>query len=126
MLADGERRWQTPGFGEESMKMAISLIETMTRAEIRNCKLTRSDKADLRRLASLPDKRIDTSDISDLGAKKGWSRVRADRPATRQISIRLNDSDIVEAQRLAAAKGLPYQTYIKLLLHEAIHRERVA
>ncbi len=107
------------------MKKATSLIKTMTRDEIRNYKLTSSDKEDLRRLASLPDKRIDTSDIPDLGARKGWSRVRADRPATRQISIRLNDSDIVDAQRLAAAKGLPYQTYIKLLLHEAIHRERV-
>jgi len=107
------------------MKKATGSIKTMTREEIRNYKLTRSDKEDLRRLALLPDNKIDTSDIPDLGARKGWSRVRADRPATRQISIRLNDSDIVEAQRLAAAKGLPYQTYIKLLLHEAIHRERV-
>ena len=50
--------------------------------------------------------------------------VPVSRPATRQISIRLNDSDIVEAQKLAAARGIPYQTYIKMLLHEAIQRER--
>lgn len=108
------------------MKKATGSIKSMTLAEIRHYKLSNSDKEDLRRLVSLPDKRIDTSDIPNLGAKKGWSRVRADRPTTRQISIRLNDSDIVDAQRLAAAKGLPYQTYIKLLLHEAIHRERGA
>lgn len=106
------------------MKKATLPIKTMTREDIGNYKLTKSDQKDLRRLSSLPDRKIDTSDIPDLGARKGWSRVRADRPVTRQISIRLNDSDIVEAQRLAARKGLPYQTYIKLLLHEAIHRER--
>jgi hypothetical protein len=93
------------------MKKAVSStktgsITTMTQGEIRNDKLTRSGKADLRRLTLLPDDRIDTTDIPDLGARKGWSRVRADRPVTRQISIRLNDSDIVEAPRLAAAKGL--------------------
>jgi predicted DNA binding CopG/RHH family protein len=93
------------------MKKATGSIKSMTREEIRNYKLTRSDKEDLRRLALLPDNKIDTTDIPDPGARKGWSRVRADRPATRQISIRLNDSDIVEAQRLAAAKGLPCQTY---------------
>jgi predicted DNA binding CopG/RHH family protein len=107
------------------MKKPKLPIKTTTREEIGNYKLTASDNKDLRRVASLPDNKIDTTDIPDLGARTGWSRVRADRPATRQISIRLNDSDIVEAQRLAARKGLPYQTYIKLLLHEAIHRERI-
>ena len=86
-------------------------MKTMTREEIRNYKLTRSDKADLRRLALLPDNRIDTTDIPELGARRGWSCVRADRPVRRQLSIRLNDSDIVEAQRLAAAKGLPYDLH---------------
>jgi hypothetical protein len=73
----------------EFMKKATGSIKNMTREVIRNYKLTRSDKEDLRRLALLPDNRIDTTDIPDLGARKGWSRVRADRPATRQISIRL-------------------------------------
>jgi predicted DNA binding CopG/RHH family protein len=43
---------------------------------------------------------------------------------TRLLSIRLPESDIALAQKLAASKGLPYQTYIKSLLHEALQRER--
>jgi predicted DNA binding CopG/RHH family protein len=45
------------------------------------------------------------------------------RSETRQISIRLSTTDLTIANRLAAAKGLPYQTYIKSLLHEALARE---
>ncbi|MGA2711468.1 MAG: hypothetical protein ABSG41_00055 [Bryobacteraceae bacterium] len=106
------------------MKKAKTSIKTVTAEEIGAYQLTASDREDLKRLAVMPDDRIDTSDIPDLGGRKGWSRVPASRPATRQISIRLNDSDIVEAQKLAAARGIPYQTYIKMLLHEAIQRER--
>jgi predicted DNA binding CopG/RHH family protein len=39
------------------------------------------------------------------------------------ISMRLPVAD-VEAQELAARKGLPYQTYIKMLLHEALQKQR--
>jgi predicted DNA binding CopG/RHH family protein len=45
------------------------------------------------------------------------------RPETRHISIRLSAVDLVIANRLAAAKGLPYQTYIKSLLHESLVKE---
>jgi hypothetical protein len=41
------------------------------------------------------------------------------------LSIRLPEPDIALAQRLAESKGLPYQTYVKSLLHEALERERV-
>ncbi len=47
------------------------------------------------------------------------------RVLSRLLSIRLPEPDIALAQRLAEAKGLPYQTYIKSLLHEALQRERV-
>jgi predicted DNA binding CopG/RHH family protein len=46
------------------------------------------------------------------------------RPLRRAISIRLPVPDIALAQELAARKGLPYQTYIKQLLHDALDRER--
>jgi predicted DNA binding CopG/RHH family protein len=39
------------------------------------------------------------------------------------ISIRLPESDLARARQQAAAKGLPYQTYIKSLLHQALQRE---
>lgn len=40
------------------------------------------------------------------------------------ISMRLPVADLETAQKLAATKGLPYQTYIKMVLHEALEKER--
>jgi predicted DNA binding CopG/RHH family protein len=42
------------------------------------------------------------------------------------VTIRLPIPDIQAAKDLAREKGLPYQTYIKMLLHEALKRERSA
>ncbi len=42
---------------------------------------------------------------------------------SRAVSIRLPESDLARMRRLAAKKGLPYQTYMKSLLHEALERE---
>jgi predicted DNA binding CopG/RHH family protein len=39
---------------------------------------------------------------------------------SRQITIRMNNSEIALARQQAEAKGLKYQTYIKMLLHEAL------
>ncbi len=46
------------------------------------------------------------------------------RPVLQPISIRLPAPDIALAQKLARKKGVPYQTYIKTLLHDALERER--
>jgi predicted DNA binding CopG/RHH family protein len=43
--------------------------------------------------------------------------------ASRTVSIRLPEADLARARRHASEKGLPYQTYIKSLLHEALNRE---
>jgi predicted DNA binding CopG/RHH family protein len=39
------------------------------------------------------------------------------------VTIRLASEDIVTARRLADDKGIGYQTYIKLLLHQALQKE---
>jgi predicted DNA binding CopG/RHH family protein len=41
---------------------------------------------------------------------------------SRQITIRLSNNEIALAKQQAEAKGLKYQTYIKMLLHEALAR----
>ena len=46
--------------------------------------------------------------------------------ATRSVTIRLAAKDIEAARELAAKRGLPYQTYIKMLLHQALEKERIA
>jgi len=66
---------------------------------------------------------LDTSDIPDLGNTTGWVRGLMYRPVLQRISIRLPAPDIAAAQKLARKKGIPYQTYIKTLLHDALERE---
>jgi predicted DNA binding CopG/RHH family protein len=39
------------------------------------------------------------------------------------VTIRLANEDIATARQLAGDKGVGYQTYIKLLLHEALRKE---
>lgn len=63
-----------------------------------------------------------------LKAKKEGKieRLPVIRGATRSTTIRLPITDIETAQQIAEKRGLPYQTYLKGLLHQALERERGA
>ncbi len=63
-----------------------------------------------------------------LKAKKEGKikRLPVVRGATKSVTIRLPVADMEIAQELADKRGLPYQTYIKGLLHQALERERKA
>lgn len=65
-------------------------------------------------------KRIATA-IMKRGVAAGTARRRV---PLKTISMRLPVADLQAAQELAASKGLPYQTYIKMLLHEALQKQR--
>ena len=56
-------------------------------------------------------------DRKTLGARVARSK------AARVVSIRLPESDLELARLQAAQKGLPYQTYIKSLLHQALEQQ---
>jgi hypothetical protein len=43
--------------------------------------------------------------------------------ATPTVSIRIDPADISRARSLAERRGLRYQTYLKMLLHEALEKE---
>jgi len=69
--------------------------------------------------------------ISERGGarlrKEGLERFFADgtrpkRPPTKMVTMRLPVEDLARARRLAARKGLGYQTLVKTLLHEALQR----
>jgi hypothetical protein len=115
------------------MKKLNEKRKTVTRTieQIENRKISKTERARLKRAAALPEGLIDTSDIPEVKDRAGWVRVHQHpehplhRVLSRLLSIRLPEPDIALAQKLAAAKGLPYQTYIKSLLHEALERERV-
>ncbi len=61
-----------------------------------------------------------------LKAKKEGKikRLPVVRGATRSTTIRLPIADIETAQQIAEKRGMPYQTYLKGLLHQALERER--
>lgn len=42
---------------------------------------------------------------------------------SRNITIRMQEADIERVRRLAEKKGIGYQTYMKILLREALDRE---
>jgi predicted DNA binding CopG/RHH family protein len=75
------------------------------------------------RAVAIRDENIDTSDIPHLANTTGRARGLMYRPVLQPISIRLAAPDIAAAQKLAGKKGIPYQTYIKTLLHDALKRE---
>ena len=51
-------------------------------------------------------------------------RARQRAGTTPTVSIRIAPKDIARARGLAEKKGLRYQTYLKMLLHEALEREQ--
>jgi predicted DNA binding CopG/RHH family protein len=47
----------------------------------------------------------------------------AEKQTTKSTTIRLDSQDIELAKQQAESKGLRYQTYLKMLLHEALGNE---
>jgi predicted DNA binding CopG/RHH family protein len=43
--------------------------------------------------------------------------------ASETVTIRIANDELTRARRLAAKRGLRYQTYLKMLLHEALDNE---
>ena len=48
---------------------------------------------------------------------------RLNKTASVQIALRLPETDLAEARRVATRKGIGYQTLLKMLLHEGLQRE---
>lgn len=71
--------------------------------------------------APVPDEQIDTSDIPEVTDWRGATRGALTRSTL--ISIRISPGDLVMANQFAHAKGLPYQTYLKSIIHQALMDE---
>lgn len=48
---------------------------------------------------------------------------RLNKPGSVQIALRLPETDLAEARKIATRKGIGYQTLLKMLLHEGLQRE---
>jgi predicted DNA binding CopG/RHH family protein len=106
-----------------SAKPPMKTLKTMTPKEIFDKPLSKFRRDRLAALAALPDESIDTIDIPEIAETTGCTRNPLYRPVTRSVTIRLNAPDIVVAQALSKRKGMPCQTFIRHLLHEALQRE---
>ena len=53
-------------------------------------------------------------------------RVMREIRESKNITIRMPLNDLDRARKLSKKKGLGYQTYMKMLLHEALDREEAA
>ena len=70
---------------------------------------------------------VESGEARVLTQQKLRERIEASKAKTpaRVISLRVPEADLAMARRQAEQKGLPYQTYIKSLLHETLAgRER--
>ena len=57
-------------------------------------------------------------------ARRGRAEPKGhDSGTTPTTTIRLDRADIARARRLAGRRGLKYQTYLKMLIHEALDAE---
>jgi predicted DNA binding CopG/RHH family protein len=65
------------------------------------------------------------SDAMRAGAAQRGSaqRLVKEARASKNITIRMPLADLERARQLSLKKGLAYQTYMKMLLHEALDRE---
>ena len=63
-----------------------------------------------------------------LKAKKEGKikRLPVVRGVTKSLTLRMPIADIEAAREIAGKRGLPYQTYIKGLVHQALERDRKA
>jgi len=86
-------------------------------------KLTEKQGLQIRKLASMPDDEIDTSDIPEVLDWSGAKRGLLYRPTKQQITLRL-DADVLAWFRAAVPGGRGYQTEINRVLRE--HARRVS
>ena len=63
-----------------------------------------------------------TGKLRRLDSKTLKGRLQASK--SRVVSIRLPETDIQLARQQATERGLPYQTYIKSVLHVALRRAK--
>lgn len=57
---------------------------------------------------------------SKQAVKKYQQQARETLSKTRSITIRLAEKDLHKVKAMAAEKGLPYQTFIRSLLHQQV------
>jgi predicted DNA binding CopG/RHH family protein len=129
-----EERYRTIGAALNGIVFVVHTINEMFDGE----ELTGSFQPDMQRhtkgkhmkkaatkqiVSQPPDDQIDLTDMPEITDWSGATRGLVSRRGLKLISIRLSAQDLAMANQLAYKKGMPYQTYIKSLLHESLVKE---
>jgi hypothetical protein len=69
---------------------------------------------------------VNESPLAGAAGVTGFHEAELPAGRTPAVSIRIAQSDLARARAQAARRGLRYQTYLKMLLHEALDREEKA
>jgi uncharacterized protein (DUF4415 family) len=85
--------------------------------------LTPEQQAELDVLAALPEEQIDTRDMPEVRDWSGAHRSVLNRPAKRQITLRI-DADVIEWFRSRRPKGEGYQTNINRVLRGYVEQHQ--
>ena len=75
-------------------------------------------EADMRQRLNAGDTKTLTEAVAQSAAKE--------KAKLKPVTIRMRPDDLEAVRGLALEKGLPYQTYIKVLLRDALRRARAA
>ena len=81
--------------------------------------LTAAQRSELKKLAALPDHKIDTTDMPEVRNWAGAKRGLFYRPVKKQLTLRI-DADIIAWFRDKTRKGKGYQTEINRALREYV------
>ena len=67
---------------------------------------------------------IKSGEAQILTKEKLLARIEASKKKPSPVvALRIPEADLTLARKQAEQKGLPYQTYIKMLMHEALEKE---
>ncbi len=85
--------------------------------------ITPEIKAELEKLAAMPDDTIDTTDMPEVTDWSNWKRGKFYRPVKEQVTLRI-DADILHwfKTRQDGARG--YQTQINAALRQVVESEQ--
>jgi predicted DNA binding CopG/RHH family protein len=72
---------------------------------------------------ALVEEKLKTAIRQGTAQRGSAGRLLKEARASKNITIRMSLEDLERARQLSAKRGLAYQTYMKMLLHEALDRE---
>jgi predicted DNA binding CopG/RHH family protein len=78
-----------------------------------------------KKLAADMVRRLESRDTMTLAEALAQSAAK-EKAKLKPVTIRMRPDDLEAVRGLALEKGLPYQTYIKMLLREALRRVRAS